>query len=112
MKRRIWNIPLLFGFLVPIVMLFWPFAYWGSTASLVLRIIPAVCIQLLFCRCAQTKFLKRLPLLLTMAGALWGLFLFLSSSDRTCTLLEYAADYASPAVSCGTTSWLYRVFKI
>lgn len=101
MKRRIWNIPLLFGFLIPMVMLFWPFAYWGSTASLVLRILPAACIQLLFCRSAETKLMRLLPLLLTAAGALWGLYLFFTSPDWSCTFGQYLADYASPAISCG-----------
>ena len=112
MKRRIWNIPLLFGFMVPMVMLFWPFVYWNSTASLVLRVVPSICIQLLFCRSAHTKLIKLLPLLLTAAGALWGLWLFFNSPDwRTCTFGEYAADYASPAFSCALVVWIYRKFK-
>lgn len=108
MKNRIWNIPLLFGFLVPMVMLFWPFVYWGSTASLVLRIVPAACIQLLLCRCAKTRPVMLLPLLLTTAGATWGLWLFHTSPDWTCTLAQYAADYASPAITCGAVYGIYQ----
>lgn len=111
MNKRIWNIPLLFGFLIPMVMLFWPFVYWGSTASLVLRVVPSVCIQLLFCRSAHTKLVKLLPLLLTAAGALWGLWLFFNSPDWTCTFGKYAADYLSPAISCGITCLCYKAIQ-
>lgn len=111
MKKRIWNIPLLFGFLIPMVMLFWPFGYWGNLASLVLRVVPSVCIQLLFCRSAHTKLIGLLPLLLTAAGALWGLWLFCSSPDWACTFGQYLSDYASPAISCAMIHWIYQVFQ-
>ncbi len=105
MQKRIWNIPLLFGFLIPLVLLFWPFVYWGSTASLLLRLIPAACIQLLFCRNARHNLAALLPLLLCLAGAAWGLYLYHTSPDWTCTFGEYVKDYASPAISCAA-AWL------
>ncbi len=111
MKRRIWNIPLLFGFLIPMVILFWPFAYWSLATGVILRIIPAACIQLLLCRNAQHKLTGLLPLLLTAAGALWGLYLFHTAPDWTCTFGEYFADYATPALSCAASYWLYRFFS-
>ncbi len=109
MRGRIWNIPLLLGFLISLVLLFWPFAYWNSTASMVLRIIPAVCIQLLLCRNAQTRLTRLLPLLLTAVGALWGLYLFFTSPHWTCTFGEYLADYATPAFGCAAAGWIYRI---
>lgn len=112
MKKRIWNIPLLFGFLIPMVMLFYPFVYWDDAAALILRIIPSACIQLLFCRCAERTLVKLLPLLLTAAGALWGLYLFLTSPDWTCTFGTYAADYASPALSCAAALWIYHLLDL
>lgn len=111
MNKRIWNIPLLFGFLIPMVLLFWPFAYWGSTASLLLRVIAAACIQLLLCRNARSRTVFFLPLLLCTLGALWGLFLYHTSPDWTCSFGEFVKDYVSPAISCAACCWLYWKFQ-
>ncbi len=110
MKNRIWNIPLFFGFLISMVLLFWPFACWSTASGVILRIIPAACVQLLLCRNAQHKLTVLFPLLLTGVGALWGLYLFHTSPDWTCSFGEYFADYATPAVSCSIVCWLYRIF--
>jgi len=40
---------LLAGTLMPLILLLCPFAQWGEAASLLLRVIAALCAQALFC---------------------------------------------------------------
>lgn len=105
MKRNA-DAMLLVGIVLPLVLLFWPFARWGTFLSLVLRVIPALCAQLLACRSGKRKLL---PLLLTGAFALWGTYLFLTSEAwGQASLGGLLADYVSPFLACGLGYCLKR----
>ena len=93
MKSR-WNTWLLLGTIVPLVLHFWPFAYWSGTTLVILRIIPALCAQALLCRIEKHAMLKVLPLIITGALAAWGSYLYFTSPR-----LPYAAFRISLAGS-------------
>jgi hypothetical protein len=65
MKKNIVNLLLVLGVIVPVVMLLWPFVSWGDGMSLILRLIPSLSAQLLFCRVAKHKAIEAIPFLLT-----------------------------------------------
>lgn len=89
------------GVLLPLVMLLWPFAMWGSAASLVLRVIAAFCGQILFCICRLPKGVKLLPFVGTLVMAFWGTWLYITSPHWiNAELGDLLADYVSPAISC------------
>ncbi len=99
-KKR--NAALLLGVVLPLILLLWPFAQWGAEFSLVLRIIPALCAQLLACRSGKGDLLKLFPLLLTGAFALWGMYLYLTSDAwAQASFVGLLADYISPFLACG-----------
>lgn len=102
MKKIILNILLLIGVIVPVTMLFWPSVSWGTAMSLVLRIIPSVSAQILFCRIAKHRAVKAIPFLLTGAFALWTTDLYLTSPawDRASFWKDYVADCLSPFLCC------------
>lgn len=77
------------------------FPTFGTILTLILHIIPALCIQILMCRTSWHPALKALPLILTTCFALWGFWLYMTSpSWQNATLGRYFADYVSPAISC------------
>ena len=92
------NIIFAAGTILPLVLLFWPFARWGGIMALLLRVIPAVSAQLLLCRWEKCK---ALPLVLTGLFALWGVYLFCTSPAwRYATVTGLFADYISPFLGC------------
>lgn len=112
MKQNGWNALLLAGAVVPLVLLLWPFAWWGSVMQLVLRVVSAVCVQLLVCRLPVPTVVKGLPLVLTGAAAGWGCWLYFTSPAwSNATVAGLAADYLSPAISCALTLVLWLAFR-
>ena len=101
MKKLI-NILLVVGVIVPVVLLFWPFAMWNDVTSLILRVIPSVAVQLLFCRMFKSNIVKTLPALLTGVFAVWGTYLFFTSPHWSNATFwdSLIVDYVSPFISC------------
>ena len=111
MKNRL-NIWLLLGTIVPLVLHFWPMAYWSWTTLIILRIIPALCAQALLCRVGKRAAIRAIPLLLTGAVALWGSYLYFTpprSPYATVWMLFW--DYCSPFVSCVIVYGLFVLRK-
>ena len=101
MKKSL-NTLLLIGFVVPLVLLFWPFAQWGNTMSIVLRIVPALSVQGLLCRVGKHNIVKVVPLVLTGLFGLWGTYLYFTSPHWVYATFwgGLIADYVSPFISC------------
>lgn len=100
MKKTI-NILLVIATVVPVVLLFWPFAIWNDAMFLILRIIPSFAVQVLLCRVGKHNIIKAIPLLLTGVFALWGTYLYYTSPHwSNATFGDLIADYASPFVCC------------
>jgi len=89
------------GVIVPLVLLMWPFAMWNEAASLVLRVIAALCTQTLFCVLGLPKVMKLLPFIGALCLALWGAWLYFTSPHWIrATLWDLTVDYVSPAIAC------------
>lgn len=86
MKKIVLNVLLSIGVIVPVTMLFWPFVSWGDAMSLILRIIPPVSAQILFCRIAKHKAVEAIPFLLTGVYALWATDLYLTFCIDDCRI--------------------------
>ena len=100
MKKTI-NILLVAAVIVPVAFLFWPFAEWNNVMSVILRVIPSVAVQLLFCRMWKPNIVKTIPALLTGAFAVWGTYLFFTSPHwSNATVGSLIADYVSPFICC------------
>ena len=56
---------LVFAVIIPLVLLFWPFATWHGIMALILRIVPAIAVQALVCRVCRSNIIKAIPALLT-----------------------------------------------
>ena len=109
MKNRL-NIWLLLGTIVPLVLHFWPMAYWSGTTLVILRIIPSLCGQILLCRVGKRAVIRAIPLLLTGALALWiGYIYIIPSHSPSVTVWMLFWDYFSPFVSCAL---VYGVFAL
>ncbi len=102
MKKVIVNILLVLGVIVPVTMLFWPFVSWGDAMSLILRIIPSLSVQLLFCRLAKHRAVEAIPFLLTGAFALWATDLYMTSPSWSGASFwkDYIAECVSPFLCC------------
>jgi len=102
MKKSIINTLLILSVIVPVVMLFWPFVSWDGIMSLILRIIPSLSAQLLFCRIAKHKAIEAIPFLLTGAFALWTTELYMTSPSWSNANFwkDYVADCLSPFLCC------------
>ena len=112
MKKVIVNILLVLGVIVPVTMLFWPFVSWGDAMSLILRIIPSLSVQILFCRLAKHKAIEAIPFLLTGAFALWVTDLYMTSlSWNNASFWGYVADCLSPFLCCMVV-YLISVFLV
>ena len=101
MKNRL-NIWLLMGTIVPLVLHFWPMAYWSWTTLIILRIIPALCAQALLCRVGKRAVIRAIPL--------WICYIHIMpphSPYATVWMLFW--DYISPFVSCAL---VYGVFAL
>ena len=83
----------------------------GSVLDLILRIVAAASAQVLFCVNIKQPWLRIIPLILTVAFALWGGWLFLTSDSWVnATLGDYIADYCTPALGCAVAYIIYLVF--
>lgn len=102
MKKYIVNILLLLGTLVPLILLFWPFVSLGDTMSIILRIIPSICAQLLFCRVAKHRGGKAIPFLLTGAFAILMTDAYISSPawNKASFWVAYVGEGMSPFLCC------------
>ena len=76
-----------------------------------LRLLAAVCGQWLVCRIAGGKSRQMLPAIAVSFYAVWGFFLLLTVPSRQhATFGGFLTDYLSPAVTCWTVWWLYRIY--
>ena len=99
--KKTTNILLVFSVIIPLVLLFWPFAEWTDAMSVILRIIPSVAVQVLLCRICKPNIVKAVPALLTGAFAAWGTYLFFTSPHwSNATFGDLVADYVSPFIAC------------
>ena len=97
--KKTTNILLVFAVIIPLVLLFWPFAEWNDAMSVILRIIPSVAVQVLLCRICKSNIVKVVPALLTGAFAVWGTCLFFTSPHwSNATAGGLIADYVSPFI--------------
>ena len=100
MKKTI-HILLVVAAIVPVVLLFWPFAEWNNAMSIILRVIPSMAVQVLFCRICRSDIVKTIPALLAGSFALWGTYLFFTSPHWiNATVGDLIADYVSPFICC------------
>lgn len=101
MKLRVSNGFLAVGVMFPLVLLFWPFAQWGTGMGLILRVIPSVFLQTLLCKTGKSLAVKLLPVVCTGLFAAWGTYLFCTSPHWShATLGGLLADYVSPFLGC------------
>ena len=99
--KKTTDILLILAVIVPLVMLFWPFATWYGAAALILRLVPAFAAEALLCRVSKSKLLRALPLVATFAMAAWGTYLFFTCEDwMHATVWDLLRDYTSPFVGC------------
>ena len=95
------NIWLAVATVIPVVLLFWPFAMWNDSVSVILRVIPSFAVQVLLFRLGKWNILKVLPVLIAGAFAAWGTFLYFTSPHWiNATCWDLLADYMSPFLSC------------
>ena len=101
MKKTI-DALLVVAVIIPIVLLFWPFAMWNNIMSVILRVIPAFAVQVLLFRVGKWNIIKPLPILITGALAAWGTYLYFTSPHWSNATFwgSLIADYASPFISC------------
>ena len=100
-KKKTTNILLVAAVILPIVLLFWPFAEWNNVMAIILRMIPSLAVQALLCRVGKVNIVKAIPALLTGAFAAWGTYLFFTSPHwSNATVGDLIADYVSPFISC------------
>ena len=95
--KRVTNSLLIFAAIIPLVLLFWPFAEWNRAMSVILRVVPSVAIQVLLCRICKRNIVKVIPALLTGAFAAWWVYLFFTSPHwGNATVGGLIADYITP----------------
>ena len=106
-----WNACLLLGTILPLVLHFWPLAWWGTGTLVVLRIIPALSAQLLLCRVGKHTAIKVVPMLITGALAGWiGYLYFMPPCTRSAAEVWMLFwEYFSPFVGCVT---VYALVKL
>lgn len=110
--KKTTNILLVFAVIIPLVLLFWPFAEWNDAMSVILRIIPSVAVQVLLCRYCKSNIVRAIPALLTGAFATWGTYLFFTSPHwSNATVGGLIADYVSPFICCIVVLITYLLAK-
>ena len=110
--KKTTNILLVFAVIIPLVLLFWPFAEWNDAMSVILRIIPSVAVQVLLCRICKSNIVKAVPALLTGTFAAWGTYLFFTSPHwSNATVGGLIADYVSPFIWCIVVLITYLLAK-
>ena len=98
--------------MIPVVLLFWPFAMWNDTMALLLRIIPSLAVQVLLCRMGKRNIIKVIPALLVGVAAGWGTYLYFTSPHwNNATVGGLIADYVSPFICCVVVLIIYRLTK-
>lgn len=107
--KRVVNILLTVAIVVPVVLLFWPFAAWNDAMSLILRVIPSVAGQVLLYRICNLNVVKVLPALLTGAFAAWGTYLYFTSPHWSNTAAEGVAEELKAA---DQLEWVQRMNSI
>ena len=111
MKKTI-NALLVVAVIVPVVLLFWPFARWNDAMSLILRVIPSLAVQVLLFRVGKWNIVKELPVLLAGAFAAWGTYLYFTSPHwSTATVGGLITDYVSPFMCCIVVLTTYLLAK-
>ena len=99
--KKTTNIILILAVVVPVALLFWPFATWNAAMSLILRVIPSLAVQVLLCRLGRWNIIKAMPALLTGVFAAWGTYLYFTSPHwSNATVGDLLADYVSPFICC------------
>ena len=110
--KKTTNILLVFALIIPLVLLFWPFAEWNDAMSVILRITPSVAVQVLLCRICKSNIVKAVPALLTGAFATWGTYLFFTSPHwSNATVGGLITDYVSPFMCCIVVLTTYLLAK-
>ncbi len=112
MKKTI-NAALVVAVIVPVVLLFWPFARWNDAMSLVLRVIPSLAAQILLYRIGKWNIVKALPILIAGAFAAWGTYLYFNSPHCSNATFwgSLIADYVSPCIACLVASIICILVK-
>lgn len=111
MKKTI-NILLIIAVIIPVSLLFWPFAEWNDVMSLILRVIPSVAAQALLCRICKLNIVNAIPTLFTGTFAAWGTYLYFTSPHwSNATVGDLVADYVSPFISCIVIFLAYLLTK-
>ena len=99
--KKTTNILLVAAVILPVVLLFWPFAEWNNVMAIILRMIPSLAAQALLCRVGKLNIVKAIPALLTGAFAAWGIYLFFTSPHwSNATVGDLIADYVTPFICC------------
>lgn len=99
--KKTMGILLTVAIIVPVVLLFWPFAMWNDAMSLILRVVPSLAVQILLCRIEKCYIVKALPTIFTGAFAAWGTYLYFTSPHwSNATFGGLIADYVSPFICC------------
>ena len=101
MKKTI-NTLLAVTVIIPIVLLFWPFAMWNNIMLVILRVIPSFAVQILLFRVGKWNIIKIIPILITGIFATWGTYLYFTSPHWVNATFwgSLIADYVSPFISC------------
>ena len=95
------NILLVAAVILPVVLLFWPFAEWNNVMAIILRMLPSLAAQALLCRVGKLNIVKAIPALLTGAFAAWGIYLFFTSPHwSNATVGDLIADYVTSFICC------------
>lgn len=99
--------------IITALLLFWPFAMWTDTLSLILRVISSFAAQTLLCRIAKENIVKTIPAILTGAFAAWGTYLYFTSPNWCGTTFwgSLIADYVSPFVCCTVVLIVYLLMS-
>ena len=100
------------GIVIPLAFLLWPMPYGirHPVIAAILRMIPAVSIQILFLRNCKFWWIRIVPLALTGLLACWGTLLFFTSEAWTdSTFRGLVADYISPVIGCAI---IWEIFKL
>lgn len=103
MKKTTVNILCGLGIVLPLVLLLWPmpFIMWHPLVATVLRMIPAISAQILFCGVTKFEWIRIVPLVLTGLLAGWGTLLYFTSESWVdSTFIDLLADYISPFIGC------------
>lgn len=88
--------------IIPVVLLFWPFATWNDIMAIILRVIPSLAAQVLMFRVVKRNIIKALPIMIAAIFAAWGTYFYFTSPHWSNATFwgSLIADYFSPFISC------------